>query len=225
MKVILQKDVIGLGDLGEIKEVKGGYARNYLLPRGLAVSAHAGTISALNHQKRNLEIKARKRKAAMEDVAKQMEGLKELEIHARVGSENKLFGSITTMGICEVLAKKGFEIDRRKLELRESIRSVGKYPIRVNLMEGLSLNLELKVVPDALSLKKMKEYEEREGRASKKIAKKKTELEPSEHPKETEETKPLQAVEKKDSVQDDTKEDTQMKASKSKSDTNQTGTQ
>ena len=167
MKVILQKNVLGLGDLGEIKEVKEGYARNYLLPRKLAVSAHAGSMRSLKHQKRSLEHKAQKRKTAMEALVKQLKEVKELEIQARVGAENKLFGSVTTLGISKFLAEKGFQIDRRKLELRESPRSVGRYPLRINLMEGLSLNLELKVVPDALSLKKMKEQEEKEASSNK----------------------------------------------------------
>lgn len=190
MKVILQKNVLDLGDLGDIKEVSPGYARNYLFPRKLAVSAHASTIRALKHQKRSLENKDRKRKQAMETLAKKLEELGTLEIAARVGRNNKLFGSVTTVAVCEALAKKGFEMSRRKIEFRESIRSLGAYHLGIKLREGFHVNLELKVVPDAFSLKKIKEREKKEAGARKNTAtKEKTKSEALKTGKEAEPVK------------------------------------
>ena len=220
MKVILQKNVLGLGDLGEVKEVSGGYARNYLLPRKLAVSAHAGTVRALKHQKKSIENKARKRRRAMEDLSQKLENLSGLEIQARVGAENKLFGSVTSLAICEALDREGFQIDRRKIELRDSIRSVGKYPIKVKLMEGISSNLELRVVPDAQSLKKMKEEEEKKALPPKKGKAVKTQVGKEKKASEVEAKEPS---EEKKSSSEDKKEDLPKKSAVSKDDSAKAG--
>ncbi len=157
MKVILQKTVPGLGDMGEISDVADGYARNYLLPRKLVVSAHAGSVRALEHQKRIIEIKNRKRKSAAQALSEKLSALASLEIEVKVGAEDKLFGSVTTANIASLLGQKGFAIDRRKIELTDKIRTVGTFPIRIHLAEGIDISLPLQVVPDADSIKKAKQ--------------------------------------------------------------------
>ena len=154
MKVILQKNVIGLGDLGEIKKVSDGYARNYLIPRKLAISAHAGSTKAIEHQKRILINKARKRKEMAEDLAKKFQDLNDIEIEARVGTEEQLFGSVTNSHVANYFKGLGFEIDRRKIELKTSIRTLGKHSITINFMEGKRVELSVNIVPDEVSRKK-----------------------------------------------------------------------
>ncbi len=176
MKVILQKNVPGLGDLGDIKEVANGYARNYLLPHKLVVSAHTGTKRALLHQKRALEVKIHKRKKSMGAFSMKLKELPALEIEARVGKEGKLFGSVTSMHICRALSQEGFTIDRRKIEIRDSIRTVGTHSFRVNLTDGIHVSLFLKVTPDEDSIKR---EEERKASEEKKMERKAKEASPS----------------------------------------------
>lgn len=151
MKVILQKDVANLGDAGEIKEVASGYARNYLLPRKLVIPAHAGSQRALEHHKRIMELKATKRNAEMTKVAESLGQLDGLEIAVRVGSNNRMFGSVTTAQVAALLAEKEFVLDKRKIELGEKIRSLGNYQIKVRLAEKIVVPVELKVIADAES--------------------------------------------------------------------------
>ena len=159
MKVILQKDISGLGDLGEVKDVAAGYARNYLLPKKLVISAHAGSTRALEHQKRSIAAKALKRKQVMKTLAERLQTSEKIEVGVNVGVEGKIFGSVTSNHLAQLLAKNGFIIDRRKIELGVRIRSLGDYQAKVNLMEGLSVNLNFAVVPNEASLKKMQKEE------------------------------------------------------------------
>ena len=151
MKVILQKDVANLGDAGEVKEVANGYARNYLLPRKLVIPAHAGSQRALEHHKRIMAQKAAKRNAEMEKVARELSGVKTLEVAVRVGTNKKMFGSVTSAQIAALLAEKGFELDKRKVELGEKIRALGTYQIKIRLAEKITVPIELNVVADAES--------------------------------------------------------------------------
>lgn len=147
MKVILQKDINGLGDAGEVKEVKDGYARNYLLPRKLVLPAHAGSARALQHQQRLLAFKAERRKKAMQQLAGQMESVQEVEVGVMVGARKKLFGSVTPLMIAKALEEKGFTIDKRKIDLPESIRALGTYKVRIKLADGITVPLSVHVVP------------------------------------------------------------------------------
>jgi large subunit ribosomal protein L9 len=151
MKVILQKDVPNLGDAGEIKDVASGYARNYLLPRKLVVPAQAGSQRALEHHKRLMALQAARRNAAMQQVSTELAQVGALEISVRVGSNKKMFGSVTTAQIAQLLAEKGFELDKRKIEVGEKIRSLGNYQIKVRLAEKIVVPLDLRVVADAES--------------------------------------------------------------------------
>ncbi|MCB1164970.1 MAG: 50S ribosomal protein L9 [Leptospiraceae bacterium] len=147
MKVILQKDINGLGDAGEIKDVRDGYARNFLLPRKLVLPAFTGSARALEHQQRLLSLKTERRKKAMQELAGKMEAVQEVEISVMVGAKQKLFGSVTPLMVARALEEKGYSIDKRKVELPDSIRALGTYKARIKLAEGITVPLSVKVVP------------------------------------------------------------------------------
>lgn len=147
MKVILQKDVPNLGDAGDIKEVAPGYARNYLLPRKLVIEANDSSKRAAEHQRKLIKIKKDKRKKTSEQLAGAMSGVA-LELKAQVGEEGKLFGSITTMDIARALKEKGFEIDKRKIQLAAPIKQTGEYEVAIKLEEGLSANIKVTVAQE-----------------------------------------------------------------------------
>jgi large subunit ribosomal protein L9 len=144
MKVILQKDIINLGDAGDIKDVADGYARNYLIPKKLVIAASESNKRVIEHQNRLIKLKKEKRKKQSEKAYEGINNL-ELEIKAKVGEEEKLFGSITTSDIAKKLLEKGFTIDKRKITIENPIRMTGEYNIQIKLDEGLSAVVKLKV--------------------------------------------------------------------------------
>ena len=137
MKVLLIQDVDKLGSAGDVKEVSGGYGRNYLMPKGLAVLATRGQVKQAEErlaQQRKRTDAARK---DAEGLAARISG-QTLRFTARVGELDRLYGSITNADIAEkILSQTGVEIDRRKIDLDESIKRIGIYPIKVRLMAGL----------------------------------------------------------------------------------------
>ena len=141
--VILRENVDGLGTIGDVVSVKAGYARNYLLPQGLASVADSRNVKELEHQKRQL---ARK----LEKVTKDAEGVKAriekvtCEFTQRAGEEGKLFGSVTSMDLETKLQEAGIEIPRKKIQLGEPIKSLGEHSVPVKLDAGVVA--ELKVV-------------------------------------------------------------------------------
>lgn len=159
MKVILQKDVPNLGDAGEVKVVSDGFARNYLIPRKLVVPAVGGSTKALAHQKKMMEVRAAKRLADMQGVAKQLEGIGSIEVVVRVGAKSKLFGSVTAQNIAMALTEKGFPIEKRRVELQDNIKSLGKFPVKIRLAEKLVVPITVNVIPDQLSLQQVEEEE------------------------------------------------------------------
>ncbi|NLM47146.1 MAG: 50S ribosomal protein L9 [Firmicutes bacterium] len=144
MKVILLSDVKALGKKGDIKEVADGYARNFLLPKGLAVEATDGHLKEHQRKKQQDMEKAAQKLAAAKKTAEKMAGL-QIEIPVRVGENGRLFGSVTSADLAAALEKKGFAVDKRKLELPETIKSTGVYPVRVKLHPEVEVSLELVV--------------------------------------------------------------------------------
>ncbi|HHX75454.1 MAG TPA: 50S ribosomal protein L9 [Firmicutes bacterium] len=144
MKVILLSDVKALGKKGDIKEVAEGYARNFLLPKGLAVEATGGHLKEHQRRQQQNREKAAQKLAAAQKTAEKMTGL-QVEIAVRVGESGRLFGSVTSADVADALNKKGFTVDKRKLELPETIKSTGVYPVRVKLHPEVEVNLELVV--------------------------------------------------------------------------------
>lgn len=147
MKVILQKDIPSLGDAGDIKEVAEGFARNYLLPKKLVIVANESSKKAIDHQMKLIKIKKDKRKKTSEQLAASMSNI-EITIPAQVGEEGKLFGSITSMDIAKGLKEKGFDIDKRKIQLDAPIKSEGEFNISIKLEEGLSATVKVIVVKE-----------------------------------------------------------------------------
>ncbi|MGH7166619.1 MAG: 50S ribosomal protein L9, partial [Nitrospiraceae bacterium] len=116
MKVILNANVDGVGHLGDLLDVSNGYARNYLLPRRLALEANPRNAKALEHAKRVMAEKVRKEKLEIETLAKKLSAVS-LTITAQVGKDDKLFGSVTVKDIADGLAAQGFDVDRRRIQL------------------------------------------------------------------------------------------------------------
>ena len=147
MDVILREDVEHLGAMGETVKVKPGYARNYLLPRGIAVAASRKNVTEIEHQKLLVEAKReRERKSAL-GIADQVEGLV-LEVTARAGEEDKLYGSVTNLDIEKLLAAKGLQVDRRKIDLQDPIKRLGTYRITVGIAHDVKATITLKVNQD-----------------------------------------------------------------------------
>ncbi len=144
MKVILQKDVSNLGDAGDLKDVADGYARNFLLPNRLAIRANDGSTKVIEHQRKLAAVKKEKRVKSMQEIAKAIES-KELQILVKVGENDKLFGSVTSLDIANALKKEGIEIDKRKIEIPEHIKALGNYQAKVKLADGVNTSIKIKV--------------------------------------------------------------------------------
>lgn len=145
MKVILLQDVKALGKKGEVKEVANGYGQNFLLPRGLALPATKENMNMLEHKQKQMEMKEEKELAKAEEAAKKLED-QTLEMLVKSGEGGRLFGSITNGDIAQALADKGFEVDKRKIELEEGIKAVGSYRVLIKLHSQVQawINLEVK---------------------------------------------------------------------------------
>jgi large subunit ribosomal protein L9 len=144
MKIILQKDFPNLGDAGDIKDVSDGYARNFLIPNRIAVRADIGSTKVALHQKKMINLKKDKRTKSMTDVANKLKG-KEIEVFVKVGENDKLFGSVTPQDISIALKNSGFEIDKRKIEISEAIKSLGSFQAKVKLADGIQSVIQVKV--------------------------------------------------------------------------------
>lgn len=143
MKIILKQDYENLGSEGEIREVKDGYARNFLIPRGIAIAATPSNIKAYEEVRRQKRRKIEKQTKQAEELARQLES-QPLVIKMKASEESKLFGSVTSMMIQELLHKKGFEtIERRKIMLGEPIKTLGEHHISIKLFGGIVANLKV----------------------------------------------------------------------------------
>jgi large subunit ribosomal protein L9 len=132
MKLILREDVVNLGKGGDLVDVKPGYGRNFLLPRGLAVTANTKNIRELDHQKGVATAKAAKLKASAEAVAKRLAETP-VVLKRKAGEQDKLFGSVTAIDIAEALAARGLQLDRRSIDLSEPIKTLGDFEVPVKL--------------------------------------------------------------------------------------------
>jgi large subunit ribosomal protein L9 len=147
VQLILRDDVPNLGRIGDVVRVKPGYARNYLLPRGLAVEANPKNLRVLEHQKRVIAAKADREHKSAEASAKRLEGL-QLTVRARAGEEGRLFGSVTNMDLERLLADRGFTVERRRILLDEPIKQLGTYPITVQVGRAVRATVQLTVEPE-----------------------------------------------------------------------------
>ena len=145
--VLLREDVEDLGGRGEIVKVRSGYARNYLLPQGLATLATKGNIKQVEQERAALLRKASNERATAEAQAQQMGDIA-LRFERRAGENGALFGSVTSMDIAEGLRAKGYEIDRRKIALREAIKETGSFTVPVKLHRDVTLQVPVTVVAE-----------------------------------------------------------------------------
>jgi large subunit ribosomal protein L9 len=145
MKVVLRADVDNLGNKGDIVDVADGYARNYLVPRGLALKASSGSQKQADAMRRNREARDSREREAAQALAAQFEG-RTITIKARAGAEGKLFGSVTSVDVAEaVLKQTGAEIDRRKINLDEPLKELGGVDLQVRLHTDVLANLHVEV--------------------------------------------------------------------------------
>jgi len=142
--VLLREDVDHLGARGEIVKVKAGYARNYLLPRKLAVEATPGNVKQIEAERAALLKKEAKERGSAEAQAGQMGGLS-LNFERKVGEHGLLYGSVTAMHIADALKEKGYEIDRRRVHLPEPIKETGEYTVSVRLHREVSVDIPVTV--------------------------------------------------------------------------------
>ena len=145
MKVILKDDIKDLGVCGQVVDVKGGYARNYLIPRNLAVLASPGNLKSIDEIKKQKDFRDSKRKRESERVKDKLEKLS-LTAEVQVGEEDKVFGSVTASNIAGLLEKQGFEIDRRLIQLEEPIKALGVYTVPIKLDKEVVAEVKLWVV-------------------------------------------------------------------------------
>jgi large subunit ribosomal protein L9 len=149
MKVILQKPVDKLGNPGDIAEVADGYARNYLIPRGMAMKAQKGALKQAELLKKGHVARLTKQKGEFEALASKLISEGPLRISARAGEEGKLFGSVTGADIAEgIEAQSGVHIDRKDVHLDEPIRSVGVHEVRVKLFHEVEPVITVEVVAE-----------------------------------------------------------------------------
>ena len=147
MKVILQKDLGRKGVSGDIVEVSEGYARNYLLPRGLAVLAQEGNVKAVEHNKKVIQDKINQEKKTGEKLAEKLSA-HSCTIAKKVGEEEKLFGSVTSADIEAALKRDGFDIARKDIVLSDNIKALGIYTVPVKIYPGVEAHLKVWVVKE-----------------------------------------------------------------------------
>jgi len=144
MKIILTDEVRGLGRRGDVVEVKNGYARNFLLPQGLAFLANPANVRRLDEEKKRYDEKILHEKGVAEKVAEQMTGLR-LTLVKKAGEGDVLYGSVTASEIADRLADKGIAVDRRRIELEEPIKRLGEHQVHVRLHRDVTVPITIEV--------------------------------------------------------------------------------
>jgi large subunit ribosomal protein L9 len=148
MEVILKEDVIKLGSRGDVVKVAEGYGRNFLLPRKLAIEANAGNKKVVEQMRAASVRRSAKEKAQAEELSKQFDGLS-VSFERRSGENDQLFGSVTSGDIAEALEKKGFSLDRRKIQIHEPLKTVGEFTIPVKLHKDVTAHLKVVIEKEA----------------------------------------------------------------------------
>ncbi|HYA12024.1 MAG TPA: 50S ribosomal protein L9 [Thermodesulfovibrionales bacterium] len=147
MKIILKEDIKKIGKMGQIVDVADGFARNYLVPKGLAIEANTKNIRSVEHEKKIVHERARKLKDSAQDLSSKISAMT-ITIKAKAGEEGKLFGSVTTMDIAEALHNEGIEIDKKRISLEEPIKRLGSYPVNIKLHPDVSVQLIIQVIEE-----------------------------------------------------------------------------
>ncbi|MCK5679477.1 50S ribosomal protein L9 [bacterium] len=147
MRIILQEPVEHLGNIGDTVTVADGYARNYLLPTSRAIIANEANVKYVKHHMRGLEKKRLRLQAQGEALRERLQALT-LEFERKIGEQGKLFGSVTVMDVAEKLQENGIEIDRRKIELADAIKTTGDFKAQVKVQVGIVAEVNIVVVSD-----------------------------------------------------------------------------
>src|SRR5580765_6466918 len=147
MEVILREHVDHLGKRGELVKVADGYARNYLLPRKLALLATEGNKNVIEREKVKFDAKEAEEQGVAQAIADRLANV-EIDIARKTGETDALFGSVTNADIAEALSAKGFDVDRRKIQLHEPIKKLGEYTVPVKLHRDVTVSLKVKVVAE-----------------------------------------------------------------------------
>jgi large subunit ribosomal protein L9 len=145
MKVILRKEHEKLGQVGTVVDVKDGFARNYLIPKGIAYAANEGSMRALEEEKKQAERRQSKERKSSEHLAAELEKLS-ITLKMNVGEDEKLFGSVTAQMIADELKTKGFDFDKRVIDLEEPIKALGIYNVSVKLHQNVTGKVKVWVV-------------------------------------------------------------------------------
>ncbi len=162
MRVILLEDVQSLGSAGDVVEVKNGYARNYLIPRGLAQPATAGLLRQVDQIRSAAEKRRARELGHAESIASVLRETI-LEFRARAGEQNRLYGSVTNADIAEAIKEKtGIEIDRRSIRLEKPLRQLGEYDVPVRLMAGVTTQVTVRVLNEEGKIPELADWEEAE---------------------------------------------------------------
>ena len=144
MKIILLQDVKGQGKKGEVIDVNEGYARNFLIKKGLAVAATASKLNDINMKKSASEFHRAEEIKATQAMAKEING-KTFTVNIKAGQNGKVFGSVTGADVSDALKAAGYEVDKRKVVLTSPIKTLGQYDIELKLMEGISAKIKIDV--------------------------------------------------------------------------------
>lgn len=144
MKVLMKQDVAKIGKRGEILDVKEGYARNFLIPNGLAVEASGGAMKQMEQIKQADDRRKAKELAEAQELAKKISAVS-ISLKHKAGDEGRLFGSITSAEIAEAIKQKGFDVDKKKISLDDPIRLVGEYTVKIKVHHDVSAEVAVTV--------------------------------------------------------------------------------
>jgi large subunit ribosomal protein L9 len=148
MEVILKEDVPKLGSRGDVVKVAEGYGRNYLLPRKLAIEASASNKAVIEQMKAAAVRRSAKEKSQAEELSKQFDGVS-VAFQRRSGEHDQLFGSVTSGDVADALAKKGFNVDRRKIQLHEPLKTLGEFTVPIKLHRDVTTHLKVVIEKEA----------------------------------------------------------------------------
>lgn len=147
MKIILKENIESLGKAGDTLKVSDGYARNYLIPKGLAIEASMASLKRLEHEKKLILQKAEKEKKKIMSIFDKLKGVV-YTIPRRVSENEKIFGSVTPKDIEKAIFEQGIEIDKKMIILEEPIKSIGEFPVKIRLSSNLIAEIKVIVVPE-----------------------------------------------------------------------------
>lgn len=147
MEVILRKDIPKLGKAGDVVKVKDGYARNYLIPKGLAILANQKTLKALENQRKIILAKAERERKKLETLAEKLEGIT-LTVYRKTIEEDRIYGSVSAVDIVNLLKEEGIEIEKNQVVLEEPIKNLGTFEVPIKLSSDKIVNIKVEVLEE-----------------------------------------------------------------------------